>query len=75
MKKSILIVEDEKTIVNLIQNRLNSDIYNVDIAYDGQEAISKILANSYDLITLDIMLPFLDGFEVCKKIRNKSQKL
>lgn len=74
MKKNILIVEDEETIVSLIKNRLNSDIYNVDIAYDGKEAISKILANSYDLITLDIMLPFLDGFEVCKKIRNKSQK-
>ena len=74
MKKSILIVEDEEAIVNLIQNRLNSDIYNIDIAIDGKEAMIKIASNSYDLITLDIMLPFVDGFEVCKKIREKSKQ-
>ena len=74
MKKSILIVEDEEAIVNFIKNRLNSDIYNVDIAIDGKEAISKIASNSYDLITLDIMLPFVDGFEICKKLREKSKQ-
>lgn len=74
MKKNILIVEDEEAIVNFIQNRLNSDIYNIDIAYDGKEAILKIVSNSYDLITLDIMLPFVDGFEICQKIREKSKQ-
>jgi DNA-binding response OmpR family regulator len=74
MKKNILIVEDEETIVNFIKNRLSSDIYNVDIALDGKIATSKINSNSYDLITLDIMLPFVDGFEICKTIRKKSKK-
>jgi len=74
MRKSILIVEDEETIVNFIKNRLNSDIYIVDIAYDGKEAIKKISENNYDLITLDIMLPHLDGFEVCQRIRQKSKQ-
>jgi len=74
MKKRILIVEDEEAIVNFIQNRLNSDIYDIDIAYDGKEAILKIASNSYDLITLDIMIPFVDGFEVCKKIRKNSKQ-
>ena len=74
MKKRLLIVEDEEAIVNFIQNRLNSDIYDIDIAYDGKEAILKIASNYYDLITLDIMIPFLDGFEVCKQIRKNSKQ-
>ena len=75
MKKRILIVEDEKTIVNFIKNRLKSDIYDVDVAYDGKDALSKIANNSYDLITLDIMLPYVDGFEICKNIRAKSKQI
>jgi len=74
MRKNILIVEDEETIVHFIQNRLDKSVYNIDIALDGKEAISKIVSNSYDLITLDIMLPFSDGFEICKRIRQKSKK-
>ncbi len=73
MKKNILIVEDEETIVNFIKNRLKSDIYNVDIARDGKEALNKINANSYDLITLDVMIPYMDGFEICQHIRQKSK--
>jgi len=74
MNKNILIVEDEKHIVDFIINRINSDIYNIDIANDGKEALEKIQNNSYDLITLDIMLPFIDGFELAKKIRQKSKQ-
>jgi DNA-binding response OmpR family regulator len=74
MKKNILIVEDELEIINFIKNRLDSSIYNIDIATDGKEAVLKILTNTYDLVTLDIMLPFLDGFEICKKIRQKSKQ-
>lgn len=72
MKKNILIVEDEQSIINLIKNRLDSNIYNVDIALDGKEALSLISKNIYDLITLDIMLPNSDGFEICKFLRKKS---
>ena len=74
MKKSILIVEDEIAIVNLIKNRLDSNIYDVDIAIDGKVASSKVALKSYDLITLDIMLPHVDGFEICKIIRKKSKQ-
>lgn len=74
MKKKILIVEDEESIVNFIKNRLESDIYDVDIAYDGKSAKRKVAANSYDLVTLDIMLPYVDGFEICTDIRKKSKQ-
>ncbi len=74
MKKKILIVEDEESIVEFIKNRLQSNLYDTHIAYDGREAISKIASNSYDLITLDVMLPHVDGFEICKTIRKKSKK-
>lgn len=72
--KKILIVEDEELIVNLINNRLDKDVYSVDIALDGKSALSKIKKNTYDLITLDIMLPYVDGFDLCKSIRKKSKK-
>jgi len=72
MKKNILIVEDEEQIVQLIKNRLESSVYHVDIALDGREALLKINENNYDLVTLDVMLPHVDGFEITKMIRKKS---
>ena len=72
MKHKILIVEDEETIVNFIKNRLDQNLYEVDIAYEGEEAILKIASKDYDLVTLDIMLPRVDGFEICKFLRKKS---
>ena len=72
MKKNILIVEDEEPIVNFIKNRLDSGIYNVDIAIDGKQALELIVNNKYDLVTLDIMLPHIDGFEICKFLRKRS---
>jgi len=72
MKNNILIVEDEEAIVNFINNRLDSDIYNVDIATNGKEALRLLSNNTYDLVTLDIMLPYIDGFEICKFLRKKS---
>jgi len=74
MKKNILIVEDEETIVSLIKNRLDCSMYNVESAADGKEAMLKISSNDYDLVTLDIMLPFVDGFEISKKLRKKSKQ-
>jgi len=74
MKRSILIIEDEEAIVNFITRRLSSDLYIVDVAVDGKEAMEKIASNYYDLATVDIMLPYLDGYEVCKKLREKSTK-
>ena len=74
MKKNILIVEDEESIVTFIQNRLDTDIYDIDIALDGKEAMELIKKKEYDLITLDIMLPHVDGFTLCNALRSKSKK-
>lgn len=74
MKQKILIVEDEPTIINLLKNRFDSHLYDIEIAYDGKEALFLIENNYYDLISLDIMLPSLDGLTLCNIIRKKSKK-
>lgn len=66
---TILVVEDEVKIVRFIKKGLEIEHYTVEVAYDGEEAIEKATINNYDLIILDIMLPKLDGIEVCKQIR------
>lgn len=70
-KERILIVDDDKDIVNLISDILEDEQYEVDKAYNGQEAINKIESEKYNLIILDIMLPDMDGIEVCRKVRDK----
>lgn len=72
--KKLLIVEDEEAIVRFIKNRLDTSSYHIDIAMDGKEATEFIRKESYDLITLDIMLPFVDGFDLSKLIREKSAR-
>lgn len=66
----ILIVEDEKDMNEGLKDNLEFEGYLVDQAYDGKEGLEKIKNNTYDLIILDIMLPHLSGFEVCKTTRN-----
>ncbi len=68
---TILVVEDEVKITRFIKKGLEMEHYTVDVAYDGKEALEKAEINSYDLIILDIMLPEVDGIEVCKKLREK----
>ena len=68
----ILVVDDEKIIVKGIKFALEQDGMEVDTAYDGEEAVEKALSNNYDMILLDLMLPKLDGYEVCQRIREKS---
>ena len=70
--KKILIVEDEKTISDIIKVNLVKEGYQVETAYDGQEAVERFLGVNPDLILLDVMLPKMDGFEVCRKIRTTS---
>lgn len=72
MAKKVLVVDDEKLIVKGIRFSLEQDGMEVDCAYDGQEALEKATANSYDMILLDLMLPKMDGFEVCQSIREFS---
>lgn len=68
----ILIVDDEKLIVKGLKFSLMQDGYETDTAYDGEEALEKAKANSYDMILLDVMLPKLSGLEVCQSIREFS---
>ncbi len=72
MEKKVLIVDDEKPIVEILKINLQKEGYVVFEAYDGEEAVSKAMTINPDLILLDVMLPKLDGFSVCKKIREKS---
>lgn len=72
MAKKVLVVDDEKLIVKGIRFSLLQDGMEVDCAYDGEEAFNMAKANSYDMILLDVMLPKMDGFEVCQAIRKFS---
>ncbi len=70
--RRILIIEDEKSISDIIKFNLSREGYEVDVAYDGRSGLDKALAGDVSLILLDIMLPVMSGFEVCKKIREAS---
>lgn len=72
MAKKVLVVDDEKLIVKGIRFSLLQDGMEVDCAYDGEEAFNMAKTNSYDMILLDVMLPKMDGFEVCQAIREFS---
>lgn len=72
MSRKVLVVDDEKLIVKGVRFSLEQDGMEVDCAYDGEEALEKIRANTYDIILLDIMLPKLDGFQVCQQVREFS---
>ena len=69
----VLVVDDEKLIVKGIKFSLEQDGFLVDMAYDGEEALSLVRANDYSLILLDVMLPKIDGLEVCRFIREFSR--
>lgn len=69
----VLVVDDEKLIVKGIRFSLEQDNFEVDCAYDGEEAISLARQNEYDVVLLDVMLPKHDGFEVCQTIREFSE--
>ena len=72
MSRRVLVVDDEKLIVKGIRFSLEQDGYDVDCAYDGEEALKLAKENAYDIILLDVMLPKYDGFEVCQQIREYS---
>jgi DNA-binding response OmpR family regulator len=72
MATRVLVVDDEKLIIKGIKYSLEQDGNLVDAAYDGEEALRLVNANKYDLILLDVMLPKIDGLEVCQQIREFS---
>ena len=66
----ILIVEDERRLANLMRRVLEEEGHTVDTAYDGEEALAMALQGSHDVVVLDVLLPHLDGFEVCQSLRH-----
>lgn len=73
MAYKILVVDDEKLIVKGIKFSLEQDGMEIDVAYDGEEALNLIRKNDYDLAVLDVMLPKMDGLQVCREVREFSQ--
>jgi len=72
MKKTVLIIEDEVSIAELERDYLEINGFEVNIENTGLKGLNNALAHSYDLVLLDLMLPEIDGFEICKKIREQS---
>lgn len=72
MPKKVLIVDDEKAIVDILKFNLAREGYETIEAYDGEEGYNKVLTEKPDLILLDVMLPNMPGFDVCRKVREKS---
>lgn len=70
----ILLVEDDVTIARLLKEGLEDESYAVDVANDGSEGYRTAVADDYDVIILDIMLPGMNGYEVCRSLRNDGNK-
>ncbi|ODJ56162.1 response regulator YycF [Brochothrix thermosphacta] len=70
-EKKVLVVDDEKPIADIVDFNLTKEGYEVQVAYDGDDALDKVESFQPDLILLDIMLPARDGMEVCREIRKK----
>lgn len=70
VKEKILVVEDEKEIADLITYNLKRENFDVSIAFDGEQALEKLRNEIFDIVILDLMLPKLNGLEICKIIRN-----
>jgi DNA-binding response OmpR family regulator len=67
----ILLVEDERKLAHLLRDLLHDEGHTVDIGYDGEEALEYVRGGEYDVIVLDVMLPGIDGIEVCRTLRGR----
>ena len=72
-KQRVLIVEDEKNIVDILRFNLRKEGYDTQEAYDGEVGLALALQEAPDLILLDLMLPKMNGFEVCKRLRDRGE--
>lgn len=68
-KKRILVVDDEPDFASIVQSNLVKEGFEVEVAYDGVEAMEKVKANPPDAIVLDVMMPEKDGYEVCSELK------
>ena len=71
MEKHILIVDDDEMVLMALEELLKPEGYKVDAVSRGTEALKKLDDNKYDLIMLDVIMPEMDGFELCRRIREK----
>src|SRR5699024_2598743 len=69
----ILIADDEKEIRNLLKKYLERELYKVDVAVNGEEALRLVDKSPYSRLILDLMMPKVDGIEVCRRLRNKTK--
>ncbi|TDL98565.1 response regulator transcription factor [Macrococcus brunensis] len=75
MAQKILVVDDEQSIVTLLKYNLQQAGFEVETAFDGEEGLEKVFTERPDLLVLDLMLPKMDGVEVCKSIRNEKNQI
>jgi two-component system alkaline phosphatase synthesis response regulator PhoP len=68
-KKRILVVDDEPDFAGIVQQNLEKEGFEVEVAYDGEEGIEKVQANPPDAIVLDVMMPGKDGYQVCSELK------
>ncbi len=68
-KKRILVVDDEPDFCSIVQGNLEKEGFAVEVAYDGKQGLEKVKANLPDAIVLDVMMPEMDGYEVCKQLK------
>jgi two-component system alkaline phosphatase synthesis response regulator PhoP len=68
-KKTILLVDDEPDLIMMLKQNLEAEGYNIEVAYNGVEAIKKVEANIPDAIVLDVMMPEKDGYAVCSELK------
>lgn len=73
MLKKILLVEDEKNIARFVELELKYEGYDVTVAFDGREGLELAMSNDFDALLLDVMLPSLNGIEICRRVRAQSQ--
>jgi len=72
-KKRILVVDDEPDFAGIVQQNLEKEGFEVEVAYDGDEGLEKIKANPPDAIVLDVMMPGKDGYQVCSELKADEQ--
>ncbi len=72
-KKRILVVDDEPDFAGIVQQNLEKEGFEVEIAYDGQEGLEKVYAHPPDAIVLDVMMPVKDGYKVCSELKSQEK--
>ncbi|MEK4485572.1 response regulator transcription factor [Psychrobacillus sp. FSL H8-0484] len=73
MNRHILLIEDEKNIAKFVELELKHENFQVTVSHDGREGVELALTNTYDLLLVDVMLPHLNGLEICRRVRKKKR--